>query len=455
LVLRSVFSRPFTEETFLWLQFLAGLGTAFVFYEWLCRLNCARWRAALAVLCLVFSAQFLYNTVDGEEFVVPILLLVLALRTITIGDIGQHPSAPDRVKRRPVRALTIKVFLSMLLFALAVGCRPELLLVGVVYPVYFHRHPDLGLKKYLTALPVQIGTLVVVWLPIFFSIGMTAPFGSGMNWKQAILGGGYKLAFQCFTLPVFVLLCWTLVSELKEFVARQLQSAERGVRSAELGEGAEGIFPMNFVFLVCWLLAALYCLVFFTYAAKLAYALVVVPFFLLLAAWRSPALLAALAVFTLLGLFVSVDIFKDRRLTAPHLKPGAYFEAIKSKPFYRLGYLRQLAAQCGEKPIVIVGNAWSWDFRYHIACGAFQAEERSIESNDTLLPSFVLPQHSCFLMTIEAAGRTGWLRTLQAQGFSIKMDQLLYRTMFEKYALDSPDKQSVNIDGVPVTLFSK
>jgi hypothetical protein len=423
LFLRSMFDKPFTDTLYMWLQFSAGIAAAFVFYEWLCKLRFSPGRAAGAVFCLVFSAQYLNHSIDGEEFVVAILLLLAAFRILTV---GEHEAVS-----------LIRIYISMGCFALAIGCRAELLPTGLIYPIYFYSRPELGFKRYLKALPVQIGLLGLVWLPTLLSIGVVAPYPSGLNWKQAILGGVYKLMFQCFTLPVFVLFCWTLVSEAKKM-------------KSDLREA----FPMNFILPASWLIAAMYPFLFFAFALKPAYVFVIVPFCLLLAARQSRVLLISLVVCTLLGLFVNVDIFRDRRLTAPHLTPGAYFEITRQKPFYRLPYLRGLSNQCGETPTAIIANVWVWDVEYHLARGTFQAERQVVENGNDSIPIFAFPRGQCLLLTRDDVDHPALLQKLHAQGFSITMDRTLYRRLFEKYDVRATDKDSATIADVPVTLFS-
>jgi hypothetical protein len=421
-VLRSIFDKPFTDKLYMWLQFSVGIAAAFVFYEWLCKLRYSPGRAAGAVFCLVFSAQYLNHTMGGEEFVVAILFLVAALRVLTV---GEHEVVSS-----------LRIYISMLFFALAIGCRAELLPTGVIYPIYFYSRPELGFKRYLKTLPVQIGFLGLVWLPTVLSIGVVRPYPSGLSWKQAILGGVYKLMFQCFTLPVFALFCWTLVREAQKM-------------KGDLHEP----FPMNFVLPASWLIAVMYPFLFFGFALKPAYVFVMVPFCLLLAARQSQVLLISLVVCTLLGLFINVDIFRNRRLTPPHLKPGVYFEITRQKPFYQLPYLSELSNQCGAKPTAIIANVWVWDVEYNLSHGTFQAERQVAESGNARTPIFTLPRSHCLLLTLQALDRPALLQELHTQGFSITMDRMLYRTLFQKYDVNATDKESATIGGVPVTLF--
>jgi hypothetical protein len=422
LALRVMFDKPFTDTLYMWLQFSVGIATAFVFYEWLCKLRFSPGRAAGALFCLVFSEQYLNHTIDGEEFVVAVLFLMAAIRVLTVGE-------------HEVVSLT-RIYISMLLFALADGCRAELLPIGVIYPIYFYSRPELGLKRYLKVLPVQIGLVVLIWLPTWLSIGFVAPYPSGLSWKLAILGGCYKLLFQCFTLPVFLLFCWTLLSEAKKM--------RRDLREP---------FPMNFILPACWVIAVMYCFLFFGFALKPAYVFVIMPFCLLLAARQSKALLISLVVCTLLGLFINIDIFKDRRLTALHFKPGVYFEATRPKPFYKLPYLNGLSSLCGEKPTAIIGDVWPWDVEYNVARRSFQVEKRVVEDVNADVPIFAFPQGHCLLLTLDEANRSALLQKLHAQGFSIIMDRFLYRRLFEKYDVRSTDENSAIIGGVPVALY--
>jgi hypothetical protein len=423
LVLRGVFDKPFTDTIYMWLQFSVGIATACVFYEWLCRLKLSFCRAAGAVCCLVFSGQFLLNTIDGEEFVVAILFLLAAFRVLSI---GEHE-----------RVSLIRIYISMLCFALAVGCRAELLPTGVIYPIFFYSRPELGFKRYIKALPVQIGLVTLVWLPTVLSIGIVPPYPSHLTWKLAVLGGVYKLIFQCFTLPVFVLFCWTLVSEAKKMKSDLIEP-----------------FPMNFILPASWVIGAMYPFLFFGFALKPAYVFVIVPFCLLLAARQSQVLLISLAVCTLVGLFINVDIFRDRRLTGLHLKPGVYFETTRQKPFYRLPYLRGLSKQCGENPIAVIGDVYMWDVDYNVARGSFQAEKRIIEDKNAKVAVFSIPQSHCLLLTVDAPYHPALLQKLRLQGFSIMMDRMLYRRQFERYNVHSTVNDTATIMGVPVTLFS-
>jgi hypothetical protein len=242
--------------------------------------------------------------------------------------------------------------------------------------------------------------------------------------------------FQCFTLPVFVLFCWTLV--------REVQKMKSDLREA---------FPMNFVLPASWLIAAMYPFLFFGFALKPAYVFVMAPFCLLLAARQSQVLLISLVVCTLLGLFVNVDIFRDRRLTAPHFKPGVYFETTRQKPFYQLPYLRELSNLCGENPTAIIANVWLWDVEYNVAQGTFQAERQVFENENAGGHIFNLSRSHCLLLTLDALNNPALLQKLHAQGFSIKIDRLLYRRQFQKYDVGATDKESATIAGIPVTLF--
>src|SRR5207245_3102405 len=103
-----------------------------------------------------------------------------------------------------------RLLLSIFCFALATGCRPEIVFAGLIFPVYCLFHPKLGWKDAIASLPVQAAAILLIWLPVIF-VGIRAPYTAGMSLRESILGGGYRLVFQCFTPLAFILFCWILV----------------------------------------------------------------------------------------------------------------------------------------------------------------------------------------------------------------------------------------------------
>jgi hypothetical protein len=199
----------------------------------------------------------------------------------------------------------------------------------------------------------------------------------------------------------------------------------------------------------------IFFVVFFYYATKPAYVLVALPFVLFLVVRRSITFVVLLIAATVAGLFIDVDIFKDRQLVHPFLIPGVYFRAIYEKPYYKLHYIVGLSDQCETGPAVIIGSAWPWDFEYHIACGAFAADEESFDGKIQSKLSAFRPRKSpqCILLPPEAAYEIALLRDFREKGFAIKMDTLVYRTIFGRYDVTSRQtKSNVLIDDISVDL---
>jgi len=266
-------------------------------------------------------------------------------------------------------------------------------------------------------------------------MGIRAPYTAGMSLRESILGGVYRIIFQAFTPPVFLLLGWTLFTALREW-PRQIKSR-------------------NFIFTICCIVSVIFFAVFFLHPSKAAHLLVALPFLLLLAVNRSLALVLALTLFTLLGAVVNIDIFKDRQLVRPFLTAGSYFQAVDQKPYYRLNYLRRLLNQCENRPAVIIGNAWPWDFEYHVEHANLPLHEKDLhgEIHKDLL-SFLSNGDHCIFLPPEAAYENALLSEWQRKGYAMKMDAKLYRTLFARYDVRSGVlPATADVSGVPFNLF--
>lgn len=403
--LLSLFGLSFGERAYLLGQVLAAAATLALFYELLGRLRVRPWQACLAVVALGLSAQFFANAVDGEEFLFALFFVLLAVRLLIVDP--------------PVRLL--RLVLSIAAFALATGCRPEIVFAIGIYPLYLWSARADRSRFAFTAVALLIA-LVLVWWPVLVA-GMSTPYAAGMTMKQALLVGEYKLVFQCFGVVVFALLVIGLACAFWKWPARW--------RSA---------FPQNFTGTLACALPVLYFALFFRYPTKPAYVLVALPF-LLAAATEWPPLLLALVAFSALELFVRIDIFWDRRLTFPFMTRGSGIAAIEQKPFYRLSYLRGVAGQCGDGRSLIVADAAPWDFSYHIARGTFRAEEKSVGL--PRIPAFVpAGAPSCLLFPRDAAFAHKAIEGWRERGYRLKMDATLYRTAFGRYEIDRPDDTS-------------
>jgi hypothetical protein len=421
-ILRHGFGSAFGDKAYLALQALAGVVGVVVFYELVLRLSATPWKAFVATLCLALSAQYFANTVDGEEFVFAILFLLLSLRLLLIN--------------RDTRPGIIRLLGSVLCFALATGCRPEAVLAGILFPVFCLLHPKLGWKHALGIIFAQGVAILVIWLPVLV-VGLHAPWTAGMNVRESILGGGYRLVFQCFTPPVFIVFCWIFVAAI-----------------AHWRERIKEPFPQDFFFVIFCLTPIIFCAALFFHASKAAHVLFVVPFLLLLAIPHSKALVA-LAAMTILGCFASLDIFKDRQLVSPLPIPGAYFQALRQKPFYKLAYLRQVLKEAGSERSVIIADLWRWDLEYHLAHGAFPAREKIFTDSTKAEFAVFFPQQNdkCILLPRDGAFQNHLLEDWQSQGYTLKMDAILYRALFARYDVTAPLVDHVQIGDIVFHLF--
>jgi len=418
-ILQKVLGVEFDDKVYLVCQAAGALATLVIFYSLLCHLGATRVRALLAAICLAFSVQFFFNAVDGEEFDFGLLFLLVAVRLLVI-----RPATPN----------FSRLSLSIFSFALATGCRPELVFAAIIFPIYCLLNPELGRKYALVSVVISAIAVSFVWLPILF-MGIRAPYTAGMNFRESILGGVYRIIFQVFTPPVFLLLCWTLVGALREW-PWQIKSR-------------------NFVFTISCAVPIIFLAVFFLHPSKAAHLLVALPFLLLLAVDRSLALVLTLTFFTLFGAVVNIDIFKDRQLARPFFVSGSYFQAVHQKPYYLLNYLRKLFDQCQDRPAVIIGNAWPWDFEYHVEHVNLPLHEKDFHGEIKKdIPAFLSSGDHCIFLPPEAAYEDALLAVWQRKGYAMKMDAKVYRTLFARYDVRSAiSSATADVGAVSFTLF--
>jgi hypothetical protein len=418
-ILRNLVSADFTYVTYAVCQAVGALATLVVFYELLLRLGADRTRALLATICGAFSAQFFLNAVDGEEFVFGVFFVILSVRFLVAA--GESPRFS-------------KLLLSIFSFALATGCRPELVFAAIIFPIYCLFNPKLGWSYAVSTVAVAAVAVTIVWLPIVF-VGIRQPYTAGMNFRESILGGLYRIVFQAFTLPVFVLLLWVLLSGLIH-LRGQIESR-------------------NFIFTVSCALPLIFFATLFLHASKAAHLLVALPFLLILAAARSILFLLALTFLTLLGSVVTIDIFKDRQLVRPFMTDGTYFQAVYQKPYYRLSYLRAVTDQCGAGPSLIIANAWPWDFEYHIERGNLPLQEKNLQGQIKQdVRAFFSSGEHCIYLPPDAAYENALLKEWQRNGYAMKMDAKLYRILFARYDVRSRlSSAREEVSGVPFSLF--
>jgi hypothetical protein len=152
---------------------------------------------------------------------------------------------------------------------------------------------------------------------------------------------------------------------------------------------------------------------------------------------------------------VNIDIFKDRQLVRPFLVPGSYFQAVRQKPYYKLDYLRKVLGQCDNRPSIIIGDAWPWDFEYHIDRGDLPVREKDLHGEIKRdIPAFFSTGDRCLFLPPDAAYENGLLQEWKQKGYAMKMDAKLYRTLFARYDVRSAfSATTADVGGVAFGLF--
>src|SRR2546430_2494314 len=178
-ILQKGLGVEFGDQFYLVCQAIAALASLIAFYELLYRLGAGRARSLLATICLAFSTQFFLNAVDGEEFVFGLLFLLISVRLLIIAPIS--PIDNDRLKRSSARFL-----LSIFCFALATGCRPELIFAAIIFPIFCLLDPNRGRKYALLFVVLSAIAVMIVWLPILL-VGIREPYTAGMNLRESVL----------------------------------------------------------------------------------------------------------------------------------------------------------------------------------------------------------------------------------------------------------------------------
>jgi len=104
---------------------------------------------------------------------------------------------------------------------------------------------------------------------------------------------------------------------------------------------------------------------------------------------------------------------------------------------------------------VIIGNAWPWDFEYHVERANLPLHEKDLHGeihND--IPAFLSNGDHCIFLPPEAAYENALLAEWQRKGYAMKMDAKLYRTLFARYDVRSGvSSATTDVGGVPFNLF--
>lgn len=417
--------RTFDAAVFLTLQWIAALAVAGVFIVWLKRTGISPLRSALALVCLLFSPQFLDQAVNGEEFIFGLLFLLGAVAVL-----AREPCDKPNYSR---------LTLAIALFALAMGCRSEFVLVGfIIFPAHFLSRSIRDWKVWLATVAGTFVACIIVWLPVIpllLAHGLRANEIADVS-GPLLLVWGYKVLFSCFGFPASVVLLTSLVLSLI-----RLRTPPGKWTPREWGE------------LVAVAIGLLYLALFRYQPGKPPYLLVCLPFLLWLIARRHIAWLFVLTGLTLTGVFVGVDIFHERQLVAPHFTPGAYLRAVAGKPFYQLAYIQALARTPLGPKTAFIGDAWSWVYDYHIDRGTFPAERLKLVSHDTV--GFAIggnPNH--LILPRELTLGRGILKHLHQEHYEIVMDRVLWQTLFARYEVALETSDHAMVGSTPVRLVT-
>jgi len=414
----------FNVTIFLTLQWAVAVALGGVFYGWLRRSGIAPLRAALAVFALMFSPQFLDQAVNGEEILFGMLFVWGALFIL-----ARDPEMPLRGRRMAA---------AVGLFALAIGCRAEYVLCAAIFlPLALIQRGVRAWRAWLLTAAGAALAVALVWLPVLPVIwrdGSRAGDVADILGAPVLLIWGYKVLFHSFGFPVSLVFAVSGLLALGGLVA-----AIRARRTCE------------WTVLGAVLVVAVFLGLFLFQPGKPAYVLVCLPFLLWLTARRHVGWLLTVGVLTAIGACVGLDIFKERRLVAPHFVAGAYRAALDGKPVSQRGYLEALSKIEVARKSAIVGDAWSWVYEYHLERGTWRgaAKDFGRRRGRAYVPAggverVLLPREVTFV--------PGVLRRFHEEGYEIVMDRTLWRTIYARYELVAPTQDRVMLGDIPMRL---
>jgi len=173
-------------------------------------------------------------------------------------------------------------------------------------------------------------------------LAIRAPYNRGMNLRESILGGVYRIIFQAFTPPVFLLLCWVLITAVRDL------RKQWNRKTCDLYD--VGVVPLFF-------LAVFFFAPFQSRALARRFA-----FLLLLAVRPISGLTSLLLRFLhLLGAgAVAYRHLQDRQINAPVLHIGKLFQSRPSKAVLPIELTFGNFRPVPNHPAVIISNAMAW-----------------------------------------------------------------------------------------------
>ncbi len=104
---------------------------------------------------------------------------------------------------------------------------------------------------------------------------------------------------------------------------------------------------------------------------------------------------------------------------------------------------------------MIIGDAWPWDFEYHIDRGNLPVQEKDLHGQIKRdIPAFFSSGDRCIVLPPEAVYENGLLQEWKQKGYAMKMDAKLYRALFARYDVRSAfSATTVDVGGVAFSLF--
>jgi len=155
---------------------------------------------------------------------------------------------------------------------------------------------------------------------------------------------------------------------------------------------------------------------------------------------RSPSIsgLTSLSTFfTLLGSCRGHRHLQRSTINAPVLHIGKLFPSRPSKAVLPIELPSELFDQCQDHPAVIISNAWPWDFEYHVEHVNCRCTRKISTAKLKGYSGVSFQRDHCIFLPPEAAYENALFGRMAAEGYAMKMDAKLYRTLFARYDVRS------------------
>jgi hypothetical protein len=409
---------PIGPEIYGAYQLLGGCFCLIVFWFLLGEAGVTPTRRVLATACLTFAPTFLLNAGDGEEFLwaTGCFLAVLWL-----------------ISRNGMTASLGSWLSVMVLAAACSGYRLEIgvMTMGVaVVSLLASRQVWSHKLALLTALAVLVG---IVWAPLLLHHGASPPYDIPLALKTRLEVGIYKILFTLLGVIPMAFAVLFYLGWWKRF--RLLPSFESNI----LAYWAPRLFLLFFA-------------LFFVYPTKIS---VVLPGLACLILWGAMQargwVWAGFVAGCIAVQLVNLDCFVNRVWVGPNVQPSLWAQFYTKKPCFRWATLVKATDFASNGRHVIIANVYAWDIDWNLKHGtwtppgpphdSFGGWVQSYDAGPGIVASRVL------------IDRPALLKDYIARGYDIKIDQSLYREVFQRYAMVSSGATG-EIDGLPCDLVT-